>query len=53
MEFRQKIHVTTNVLFYIIFNMKFHEEIHEFSCIRIKNNNLKFISFIHEIPGGT
>ena len=33
--------------------MKFHVEIHEFSCIRIKNNNLKFISLIHEIPGRT
>ena len=30
--------------------MKFHVEIHKFSCIRIKNNNLKYTSFIREIP---
>ena len=37
--------------FTLFFNMKFHVEIHEFSCIRNKNDNLKFINFIHEIPG--
>jgi len=33
--------------------MNFHGDIHEFSCIRIKKNIIKFKSFIHEISGGT